>query len=225
MLTAVNIPGAVSCKVLPELQTLSDVPANPSTANLFLVNYRSFEGIHLGNDKGPALAPAGFYFSTTALFGGTDFMKALVWHGKSDICYDNVPDPAIVSPRDAIIKVTSTAIYGSDLHLFNGLNPTMESGDIMGHEPMGEVVEVGSEVGNLKKGDRIVAPFTISCGSCFFCQQTLFSLCDNSNPNAEIAARPWAIRRPDYSASHICSAVMRAARRSTCECRLRMWGR
>jgi threonine dehydrogenase-like Zn-dependent dehydrogenase len=116
-------------------------------------------------------------------------MKALVWHGKSDIRYDNVPDPEIVNPRDIIIKVTSTAICGSDLHLFNGLNPTMESGDIMGHEPMGEVVEVGTQISNLKKGDRVVVPFTISCGSCFFCQKTLFSLCDNSNPNEEIARK------------------------------------
>ncbi|MDB5773307.1 MAG: fdm 4 [Burkholderia sp.] len=116
-------------------------------------------------------------------------MKALVWHGKSDIRYDNVPDPEILNPRDAIIRVTSTAICGSDLHLFNGLNPTMESGDIMGHEPMGEVLEVGSGIKNLKKGDRIVVPFTISCGSCFFCQKTLFSLCDNTNPNEEIARK------------------------------------
>jgi threonine dehydrogenase-like Zn-dependent dehydrogenase len=116
-------------------------------------------------------------------------MKALVWHGKSDIRYDSVPDPEILNPRDAIIKVTSTAICGSDLHLFNGLNPTMESGDIMGHEPMGEVLEVGSGITNLKKGDRIVVPFTISCGSCFFCQKTLFSLCDNTNPNEEIARK------------------------------------
>jgi threonine dehydrogenase-like Zn-dependent dehydrogenase len=116
-------------------------------------------------------------------------MKALVWHGKSDIRYDSVPDPEILNPRDAIIKVTSTAICGSDLHLFNGLNPTMESGDIMGHEPMGEVLEVGSGIKNLKKGDRIVVPFTISCGSCFFCQKTLFSLCDNTNPNEEIARK------------------------------------
>ncbi|MDB5730070.1 MAG: fdm [Noviherbaspirillum sp.] len=116
-------------------------------------------------------------------------MKALVWHGKSDIRCDNVPDPTILDSRDVIIKVTSTAICGSDLHLYNGLNPTMESGDIMGHEPMGEVVETGSAITNLKKGDRIVVPFTISCGTCFFCQKTLFSLCDNTNPNEEIARK------------------------------------
>lgn len=114
-------------------------------------------------------------------------MKALVWHGKSDIRCDNVPDPKILDSRDVIIKVTSTAICGSDLHLFDGLNPTMESGDIMGHEPMGEIVETGSAITNMTVGDRIVVPFTISCGSCFFCQKTLYSLCDNTNPNEKVA--------------------------------------
>jgi threonine dehydrogenase-like Zn-dependent dehydrogenase len=117
------------------------------------------------------------------------FMKALVWHGKSDIRCDTVPDPIIQDPRDIIIKVTSTAICGSDLHLYNGLNPTMESGDIMGHEPMGEIVDTGSAITNLRKGDRVVVPFTLSCGSCFFCDKTLFSLCDNTNPNEEIARK------------------------------------
>jgi threonine dehydrogenase-like Zn-dependent dehydrogenase len=102
---------------------------------------------------------------------------------------DNVPDPTIINPRDAIVKITSTAICGSDLHLYNGYIPTMQSGDIMGHEFMGEVVEVGSEVKNLKKGDRAVIPFTISCGSCFFCNRDLWSLCDNSNPNAGLAQK------------------------------------
>jgi threonine dehydrogenase-like Zn-dependent dehydrogenase len=114
-------------------------------------------------------------------------MKALCWHGKSDVRVDTVPDPKIENPRDAIIKVTSTAICGSDLHLFDGFMPTMESGDILGHEFMGEVVELGSAVTNLKKGDRVVVPFTMACGSCFFCQKQLFSCCDNSNPNAKIA--------------------------------------
>ncbi|MBA4067312.1 MAG: glutathione-dependent formaldehyde dehydrogenase, partial [Isosphaera sp.] len=114
-------------------------------------------------------------------------MKALCWHGKSDVRVDTVPDPKIEDPRDAIIKVTSTAICGSDLHLYDGYMPTMESGDVLGHEPMGEVVEVGSQVRNLKKGDRVVVPFTISCGACFFCNKTLFSCCDNTNPNAEVA--------------------------------------
>lgn len=110
-------------------------------------------------------------------------MKAVCWHGANDVRVDHVPDPKILNPRDAILKVTSTAICGSDLHLYDGYIPTMESGDILGHEFMGEVVEVGSSVKNLKKGDRVVVPFTISCGNCFFCQRDLWSLCDNSNPN------------------------------------------
>ena len=116
-------------------------------------------------------------------------MKALCWFGKNDVRVENVPDPKILNPRDAIIKITSTAICGSDLHLYNGYIPTMEKGDIMGHENMGEVVETGSEVKNLKKGDRVVVPFTISCGNCFFCQKELWSLCDNSNPNAWMAEK------------------------------------
>lgn len=116
-------------------------------------------------------------------------MKALCWHGANDVRIDNVPDPTIINPRDAIVKITSTAICGSDLHLYDGFIPTMQSGDIMGHEFMGEVVELGSEVKNLKKGDRIVIPFTISCGSCFFCNRDLWSLCDNSNPNAGLAEK------------------------------------
>lgn len=111
-------------------------------------------------------------------------MKAVCWHGSNDVRVDTVPDPKIINPRDAIVKITSTAICGSDLHLYNGFNPTMKSGDILGHEFMGEVVEVGSGVKNVNKGDRVVVPFTISCGSCFFCNRNLWSLCDNSNPNA-----------------------------------------
>ncbi|MEG5083132.1 zinc-dependent alcohol dehydrogenase [Microcoleus sp. AT8-B4] len=116
-------------------------------------------------------------------------MKALCWHGANDVRVDNVPDPTIINPRDAIVKITSTAICGSDLHLYNGFIPTMQSGDIMGHEFMGEVVELGSQVKKLKKGDRVVIPFTISCGSCFFCNRDLWSLCDNSNPNAGLAEK------------------------------------
>ena len=116
-------------------------------------------------------------------------MKALCWFGTSDVRVETVPDPKILNPRDAIIKITSTAICGSDLHLFDGYMPTMEKGDILGHEPMGEVVEIGKEVKNLKVGDRVVVPFTISCGECFFCKKDMFSLCDNSNPNAEIARK------------------------------------
>jgi threonine dehydrogenase-like Zn-dependent dehydrogenase len=114
-------------------------------------------------------------------------MRALTWHGEEDVRVENVPDPEIVNPRDAIIEITATAICGSDLHLYDGYVPTMREGDVLGHEPMGEVVEVGSAVENLQKGDRVVVPFTISCGSCWFCEEELYSLCDNSNPNEEIA--------------------------------------
>ncbi len=111
-------------------------------------------------------------------------MKAVCWFGKNDVRVEQVPDPKILNPRDAVIKITTTAICGSDLHLHNGYVPTMQKGDILGHEFMGEVVEVGDAVKNLKVGDRVAVPFTIACGSCFFCQQQLWSLCDNSNPNA-----------------------------------------
>ena len=111
-------------------------------------------------------------------------MKAVCWHGANDVRVDTVPDPKILNPRDAIIKVTSTAICGSDLHIYDGYIPTMKSGDILGHEFMGEVVELGAGVKNLQVGDRVIIPFTISCGGCFFCNSDLWSLCDNSNPNA-----------------------------------------
>jgi threonine dehydrogenase-like Zn-dependent dehydrogenase len=114
-------------------------------------------------------------------------MKALVWHGTGDVRVERVPDPKILNPRDAIIKVTTTAICGSDLHLLGGFIPTMQSGDILGHEFMGEVVEVGKENSRLEVGDRVVVPFTIACGRCFFCQKQLWSCCDNSNPNAWMA--------------------------------------
>lgn len=113
-------------------------------------------------------------------------MKALCWHGKKDVRLNTVPDPKIINEQDAIIQVTATAICGSDLHLYNGIIPSLESGDILGHEFMGEVVEVGSRT-NLKIGDKVVVPFTISCGKCRFCKKKLFSACDNSNPNAELA--------------------------------------
>ena len=116
-------------------------------------------------------------------------MKAICWNGKEDVRVERVNDPAILNPRDAIIRVTRTAICGSDLHLYDGVIPTMEPGDILGHEFMGEVVEVGPGVQNLAKGDRVVVPFTIACGACYFCQQRLWSLCDNSNPNAWLAEK------------------------------------
>jgi threonine dehydrogenase-like Zn-dependent dehydrogenase len=114
-------------------------------------------------------------------------MKALCWHGKGDVRVESVPDPKIINPRDAILRITSTAICGSDLHLFDGYMPSMQSGDILGHEFMGEIVELGAAVTNLKKGDRVVVPFTMACGSCFFCKRQLTSCCDNSNPNARAA--------------------------------------
>ena len=116
-------------------------------------------------------------------------MKALCWHGKYDVRVDTVPDPVIEEPTDAIVKITSTAICGSDLHLFDGYQPTMEEGDVLGHEPMGIVVEVGGAVTKLKKDDRVVVPFVIACGHCFFCSKTLFSCCDTTNPNAEAARK------------------------------------
>lgn len=109
-------------------------------------------------------------------------MRALTWHGKHDVRVETVPDPQIVNPRDAIIKVTSTAICGSDLHLYDGVIPTMRPGDILGHEFMGEVVDVGRGNTRLKRGDRVVVPFVIACGNCFFCRRQQFAACDNSNP-------------------------------------------
>ncbi|WLS05752.1 zinc-dependent alcohol dehydrogenase [Shinella oryzae] len=118
-------------------------------------------------------------------------MKALTWHGKSDIRCESVPDPRIEHGRDAIIKVTACAICGSDLHIFDGVIPSMEHGDIVGHETMGEVVEVGSDNKALKVGDRVVVPFTIACGECFFCKRGYYSGCERSNPNREKAAKLW----------------------------------
>jgi len=118
-------------------------------------------------------------------------MKAVCWMGKENMQVQNVPDPKILNPRDAIIRITSTCICGSDLHLYDGYVPTMEQGDIMGHEFMGEVVEVGPGISRdkLKVGDRVVVPFTIACGKCQSCQDQLWSCCDNSNPNAWIAEK------------------------------------
>ncbi|HEX8324970.1 MAG TPA: zinc-dependent alcohol dehydrogenase [Tepidisphaeraceae bacterium] len=114
-------------------------------------------------------------------------MKALCWNAKNDVRVETVPDPKILNPRDAIIKITTTAICGSDLHLLDGYIPTMKPGDILGHEFMGEVVELGSEVRNLQKGDRVVVPFNIACGNCWYCKKKLWSCCDNSNPSPDVA--------------------------------------
>jgi threonine dehydrogenase-like Zn-dependent dehydrogenase len=118
-------------------------------------------------------------------------MKANCWYGTRNVQVTDVPDPKILNPRDAIVKVTSTAICGSDLHLYNGFVPTMKRGDVLGHEFMGEVVEIGKGVNNLAVGDRVVVPFPIACGHCSQCERELYSLCENSNPNAWMAEKLW----------------------------------
>lgn len=118
-------------------------------------------------------------------------MKANCWMGKQTVEVVDVPEPKILNSRDAIVRVTTAAICGSDLHLYNGFVPTMERGDVLGHEFMGEVVEVGRDVNNLKPGDRVVVPFPISCGNCLQCQAGNYSVCENSNPNAWMAEKLW----------------------------------
>jgi threonine dehydrogenase-like Zn-dependent dehydrogenase len=116
-------------------------------------------------------------------------MKAVCWEGRNDVRVEHVPDPTLINPRDAIVRVTSTAICGSDLHLYDGFIPTMRAGDILGHEFMGIVEDVGRGVTNLKTGDRVIVPFPIACGACFFCKHEMYSCCDNSNPNAWMAEK------------------------------------
>jgi threonine dehydrogenase-like Zn-dependent dehydrogenase len=116
-------------------------------------------------------------------------MKATCWMGRNTVEVEDVPDPKILNDRDAIVRITSTAICGSDLHLVDGYVPTMKRGDIMGHEFMGEIVETGKGVSNLKEGDRVVVPFPIACGACWACENELYSLCENSNPNARLAEK------------------------------------
>jgi threonine dehydrogenase-like Zn-dependent dehydrogenase len=131
-------------------------------------------------------------------------MKAACWMGKTDVRVEQVPDPRILNDRDAIVRVTSTAICGSDLHLYNGFVPTMKSGDILGHEFMGEIVEVGPAVKNLGVGDRVVVPFPIACGACAQCRRGLFSLCENTNPNAWMAEKLWGYSTAGiYGYSHL----------------------
>src|ERR1044071_8847992 len=108
-------------------------------------------------------------------------MKAVCWHGTEKVSVDQVPDPKIEQPGDAIVRVTATAICGSDLHLYGGMIPQMEKGDVLGHEFMGEIMEVGSGVRSLKVGDRVVVPFVIACGECHYCQRDLWSLCERTN--------------------------------------------
>lgn len=132
-------------------------------------------------------------------------MEALCWHGKHDVKVETVNEPTIINDQDAIIKVTATAICGSDLHLYNDLMPEMKSGDILGHEFMGEVVEVAKGNNKLKVGDKIVVPFTISCGKCYFCKNQLFSLCDCSNPNMELAKQQLGQAPAGlFGYSHLC---------------------
>src|SRR3712207_233347 len=116
-------------------------------------------------------------------------MRATVWSGRNSVQVENVPDPKILSDRDAIVKITSTAICGSDLHLYDGYIPTVKRGDIFGHEFMGEVTDVGRGVDNLKVGDRVVVPFPIACGNCNACAHELYAACENSNPNAGMAEK------------------------------------
>ncbi|MGT2426098.1 zinc-dependent alcohol dehydrogenase [Amnibacterium kyonggiense] len=118
-------------------------------------------------------------------------MRANCWMGRTDVEVREVPDPAILNDRDAVVRITSTAICGSDLHLYDGFIPTMEKGDVLGHEFMGEVVEVGRGVRDLQEGDRVVVPFPIACGACNACVSGLYSLCENSNPNAGMAEKLW----------------------------------
>ncbi|ADV67252.1 zinc-dependent alcohol dehydrogenase [Deinococcus maricopensis] len=131
-------------------------------------------------------------------------MKALIWQGINRVSVENVPDPELIQPTDAVVRVTATAICGSDLHLVDGYVPSMAPGDILGHEFMGEVVEVGSDVKRIKVGDRVIVPFPISCGKCWYCQRGETSLCDNSNPNPKLAEALWGYSPAGiYGYSHI----------------------
>ena len=130
-------------------------------------------------------------------------MKAVVWHGKHKVSVDNVPDPKIVNPRDAIVRITTTAICGSDLHLYDGVIMTMKDGDVLGHEFMGEVVEAGKD-SKRTVGERIIIPFNIACGNCFFCSHALPSACDNSNPNGAMAEKVYGYPAAGmYGYSHL----------------------
>jgi threonine dehydrogenase-like Zn-dependent dehydrogenase len=131
-------------------------------------------------------------------------MRALCWFGKGDVRMETTPDPKILRPRDAIVRVTMTAICGSDLHLYGGYVPMLEEGDILGHEFMGEVIEVGREVKNLQVGDRVVVPAIIACGRCFFCQREMWSLCDNSNPQGWLMEKVYGYATAGiYGYSHM----------------------
>ena len=153
-------------------------------------------------------------------------MKALAWYGKGDIRCEAVPDPKIEHPRDAVIKITACAICGSDLHIYDGIIPSMKKGDVLGHENMGEVVEVGSlKIRSLKVGDRVVVPFTIACGECFFCRNGFYSGCERTNPDSrgcrqavgQFTGRPiWIFSSP--------GRLPPAARRNICGYPTPTWG-
>ena len=187
---------AETVKKKPQFYSLTRIrtahPSSPGRRRVFVIHFvqqRKFCGFFYGriSTNGIALAAK----SSRKFFvdeAKKHIMKAITWNGKHNVSVENVPDPKVEDARDAVIKITSTAICGSDLHLYDGLIPTMERGDILGHEFMGEVVEAGAQ-SNLKSGDRIVVPFNIACGQCLFCKQTLFSACDNSNPNGEMSEK------------------------------------
>ncbi|MGI8650301.1 MAG: zinc-dependent alcohol dehydrogenase [Rubrobacter sp.] len=139
-------------------------------------------------------------------------MKAVVWHGKEDVRVDEVPDPAIQEATDAVVRITSTAVCGSDLHLYSKLSPLMREGDIIGHEPMGIVEEVGAGVHHIKPGDRVVVPFNISCGHCYFCEQDLYSQCETTRDRGRLARASNLLGRRGKGASlfgytHVYGAV------------------
>ncbi len=144
-------------------------------------------------------------------------MRALTWHGKHDVRMDTVPDPKIVNPRDAIIKITSTAICGSDLHLYDSMIPSMEKGDILGHEFMGEVVETGPG-STLQKGQRVVVLFVIACGKCFHCEKQQFSGCENSNPAENAGSRRNRLRHGDDGFVRLFAHDRRLCRRPSRVC-------
>jgi len=149
-------------------------------------------------------------------------VKALCWQGKTSVTVERVNDPSILNPRDAIVRITRTAICGSDLHLYDGYIPTMEPGDVLGHEFMGEVIETGPEVKKVKKGDRVVVPFTIACGQCFFCKNQMWSACDNTNPNAWMMEKMYGHSGSAlYGYSHMMGGYA-GGKHSTRACRLRI---
>lgn len=152
-------------------------------------------------------------------------MKALTWHGKHDMRCESVPDPKIQHPRDAIIKVTACAICGSDLHIFDGIMPGMESGDVLGHETMGEVVEVGADNKALKVGDRVVVPFTTPAGTASSARRAFFPAASGAIPTRPRPRSCGDTRRRACSATPICWAAMPVARPNTCACLMPMWGR